>query len=79
MKLTPAEALVAATVNAATACGAADRIGRLAAGFQADVVVWEATDYRAIGYYLGANLALTVVKRGVVVAGKQEQPHLTEA
>ncbi len=79
LKLTPAEALVAATVNAATACGAADRIGRLAAGFQADVVVWEATDYRAIGYYLGANLALTVVKRGVVVAGKQEQPHLTEA
>lgn len=68
LKLTPAEALVAATANAAAACGAADRLGRLAIGMQADVVLWDATDYRAIPYYLGANLAKTVMKRGLVVS-----------
>lgn len=67
LKLTPAEALVAATANAAAACGAADRLGRLAIGMQADVVLWDATDYRAIPYYLGANLVRTVLKRGQVV------------
>lgn len=80
LKLTPAEALVAATANAAAACGAADRIGRLAIGMQADLVLWDATDYRAIPYYLGANLARTVFKRGAPVhdAGGAVR-HLSEA
>ncbi len=67
LELGPAEALVAATANAAAACGAVDRLGRLAPGYQADLVVWDVADYRAIAYHLGANLVWNVIKRGVVV------------
>ncbi len=67
MKLSPAEALVAATANSAAACGVAERVGRLAPGYQADLVLWEAQDYRAIAYRMGVNLARTVIKRGRVL------------
>ncbi|MBI6546327.1 MAG: imidazolonepropionase [Cyanobacteria bacterium NC_groundwater_1444_Ag_S-0.65um_54_12] len=68
LRLSPAEALVAATANAAAACGLGDRLGRLAPGYQADMVLWEGTDYREIAYYIGANLARVVIKKGQVVA-----------
>jgi imidazolonepropionase len=74
LKLTPAEALVAATANAAASCGAADRIGRLAPGFQADLVLWVASDYRALSYYLGADLARSVIKRGAIVRDSSRDP-----
>lgn len=67
LKLSPAEALVAATANAAASCGSAERLGRLGPGRQADLVVWNVSDFRAISYYVGANLTRNVVKRGVVV------------
>ncbi|MBU6428832.1 MAG: imidazolonepropionase [Cyanobacteria bacterium REEB65] len=69
LKLSPAEALVAATCNAAAACGLEARVGRLAPGMQADLVLWDVPDYRAISYAMGVNLARTVVQRGRVVAG----------
>ncbi|MEW5701120.1 MAG: imidazolonepropionase [Candidatus Zixiibacteriota bacterium] len=65
-KMSPAEALVAATINAAWAIRRADLIGSLAVGKQCDLVVWNAQDYREIAYHYGINLAAVVVKGGYV-------------
>ena len=64
MQFTPAEALAATTVYAAASLDRADRIGNLLPGHQADIVLWEAADYRMIPYYYGVNLVKTVFKRG---------------
>jgi imidazolonepropionase len=53
MHMTPAEALSACTVNAAAVLGQADRIGRLRAGYQADIVLLDAPDWRYLTYHLG--------------------------
>jgi len=63
-KMSPAEALVAGTLNAAWAIGRADRIGSLAVGKQCDLVVWDAADYREIAYHYGVDLAAMVIKNG---------------
>jgi imidazolonepropionase len=67
LKLTPAQALAAATINAAAAIGRADVIGSLEPGKQADVLVIDAPDYRHLGYRFGGNLVGVVVKAGQVV------------
>jgi imidazolonepropionase len=69
MGLTPAEALTASTLNAACAIDRAEKVGTLEPGKQADMVIWDCSDYRAIAYHYGVNLARTVVKKGKVVAG----------
>jgi imidazolonepropionase len=69
LDMTPAEALVASTLNAACAIDRADTVGTLEPGKQADLVVWDCADYRAIAYHYGVNLARTVLKKGKVVAG----------
>ena len=56
LRLTPAQAIVAATANAAWAVGLGDRIGSLAAGRQADLLIMDVPDYRHIGYRFGTNL-----------------------
>jgi imidazolonepropionase len=66
LKLTPAEALAAVTVNAAHALGLGDEIGSLEAGKQADLVVWRVPSMSQIPYWLGADLVATVVKKGKV-------------
>lgn len=70
LKLSPAEALTAATINAAYAVGLGVGIGSLEVGKQADVVLWNADDYRLIPYHMGINLAKTVIKRGRIAAGE---------
>lgn len=67
MKMLPAEALAALTTHAAAALGRQDRIGTLAEGRQADLVVWDVPDYRHLFYHFGVNHAWRVVKRGRVV------------
>jgi imidazolonepropionase len=67
MHLLPAEALTAATLNAAHAIGVGDRVGSLEPGKLADLVILDADDYRMLGYRFGTNLARTVIKRGVVL------------
>jgi imidazolonepropionase len=62
-----AQALLAVTRNAAFALGKGDQLGLLAEGKQADVVIWEAEDYRELSYYSGGHLVQSVVKRGEVV------------
>ncbi|MEW5986813.1 MAG: imidazolonepropionase [Chloroflexota bacterium] len=66
--LTQAQALVAATLNAAYAIGRGHEIGSLEVGKQADMVVLEAADYRQLGYRFGTNLVRVVVKRGAIVS-----------
>ncbi len=68
MGLTPAQAIAAATINAAQAIRRADSIGSLEAGKLADILVLDAPDYRHLGYRFGTNLARTVIKRGRVYA-----------
>ncbi len=66
-KLTPAEALVAGTLNAAHAIGLGDRIGSLEAGKQADLLVLDVPDYRHLAYRFGGNPVAQVIKKGSVV------------
>jgi len=68
MKMTPAEALTAATINAAHSIRQADRIGSIEPGKNADLVIFKVPDYRFLGYQLGVNSADVVVKNGKVVA-----------
>ena len=65
--LTPDEALVAATINAAYAIGLGDEIGSLEGGKAADFVIWNVPTSRQIPYWPAADLVRTVVKRGRVV------------
>ncbi len=67
MRLTPAEAIAAATINAAHAIGAAEEVGSLEAGKAADVVILDVPDYRHLPMRFGVNPVHTVVKRGQVV------------
>ncbi|MEX2237797.1 MAG: imidazolonepropionase [Dehalococcoidia bacterium] len=66
--LTVDEALVAATANAAYACGVEDRAGRLAPAYRADILILDSDDYRDLAYRLGARLIKTVIAGGQVVA-----------
>lgn len=66
MKLTPAQAIAAATINAAHAIRRADRIGSIHPGKQADLLVLSVPDYRHLGYRYGTNLVRQVIKRGRV-------------
>ncbi len=62
MKMSPAEAIVAATVNGAWALRLAGRKGSVEAGKDADLAVFNVTDYREIPYWFGVNrCALTIV------------------
>ena len=67
MRLTPAQAIAAATINAAAAIGRADRLGSLEVGKQADVILLRAPDYRHLGYRFGPNLVERVIKRGKII------------
>jgi len=66
MGLTPAQAIAAATINAAAAIQRADRIGSIEPGKQADLLILDVADYRHLGYRFGTNLVAKVVKRGTV-------------
>lgn len=70
LKLSPAEALAACTVNAAHVLGRAGRLGRIAPGYAADLTLIEAPDWRYFAYHLGGNLVATVVKDGTVARGR---------
>jgi imidazolonepropionase len=67
LKLTQAQALAAATINAAYAIGRRESIGSLEIGKQADVLIMDVRDYRSIGYQYGTNLVRTVIKRGQII------------
>ena len=66
LQLSPGEALAACTVNAAHVLGRADRLGRAAAGYAADLTLLEAPDWRYLAYHLGGDLVAAVVKGGAI-------------
>jgi imidazolonepropionase len=66
MKLTPAQAIAAATINAAHAIRRAESIGSIEVGKQADMLILSVPDYRHLGYRYGTNLVKQVIKRGQV-------------
>jgi imidazolonepropionase len=69
MGLMPAEALAAATINAAHSLGLGDEIGSLEAGKQADLLIHEFTDYRELAYFIAAPL-----RPRVFIAGREVTP-----
>jgi imidazolonepropionase len=64
LALAPAEALCACTVNAAWVLGRSRRLGRIAPGYDGDVVILDADDWRHVSYHLGGRVAAAVFKRG---------------
>jgi imidazolonepropionase len=66
LKIAPEEALSACTVNAAHVLGRADRKGRLAQGYDADVVLVAADDWRHLAYHLGGPVVHTVIAGGQI-------------
>jgi imidazolonepropionase len=64
LRLTPAQAIAASTINAAAAIAAEERIGSLEPGKQADLLLLSVADYRHLGYRFGTNLVHTIIKNG---------------
>ncbi len=69
MKMLPAEAIVASTINAAHAVNRAGTVGSLEVGKQADVIVLDVPSYEHVPYHFGVNLVGTVIKKGELAAG----------
>ncbi|MEK5214339.1 imidazolonepropionase [Psychrobacillus sp. FSL H8-0487] len=69
MRLTPAESLCAATYNAACAIAIEDKVGSLEVGKQADIVLWNVSNYQQLQYLFGVNHVNSVWKKGVKVVG----------
>ena len=67
LRMTPAEAVTAATINGAYALRREKRIGSLEVGKQADLAVFEVADYREIPYYFGVNTCWATMKRGKII------------
>jgi imidazolonepropionase len=67
LRMTPAEAIAAATINGAYALRREKHIGSLEAGKQADLAVFEVEDYREIPYYFGMNRCWMTMKRGEII------------
>jgi len=71
MRLRPAEALAAATVNAAYSLRRHDRIGTIEVGKQADLAAFDVADYREIPYYFGVHLTWLTMKRGRILYARE--------
>ena len=67
LRMTPGEAICAATINAAYALRRDQRIGSIENGKQADLAVFDVEDYREIPYYFGMNLCWMTIKSGEIV------------
>lgn len=74
LRLTPAQAIAAATINSAAAVQRQDSVGSLEPGKQADLIILEAPDYRHLGYRFGSNLVHSVIKKGKVYPVQPPMP-----
>ena len=64
LHLSPDEALAACTVNSAHVLGRADRVGRLSPGYEADIVLLDAPDWRYLAYHLAGDVVHSVLRGG---------------
>ena len=67
MKMTPAEAICAATYNAACSIGVNDFVGSLEKGKAADIIILDIPNHQFLPYHYGVNLVETVIKKGTIV------------
>ena len=67
LRMTPAEAITAATINSAYSLGREKQIGSLEVGKLADISIFDVDDYHEIPYYFGMNTCHTTIKRGQIV------------
>lgn len=67
LRMTPAEAISAATMNAAYSLRRTDTVGSLQVGKYADLAAFDVADYREIPYYFGMNLCALTMKRGRII------------
>jgi imidazolonepropionase len=72
MKMTPAEAITAATLNGACAVRRQARLGSIERGKQADFSVYDVSDYREIPYFVAVNFCVATFKRGELVWSADE-------
>lgn len=73
MRMTPAEAITAATINAAYSLGRGNEIGSLEPGKRADFVIYDCKDYREIPYFAGVELTSSVYIAGDVAYARAEE------
>jgi imidazolonepropionase len=73
MRLSPEEALAAATINAAHAVGLGEEVGSLEVGKCADALVLNLEDFRSLPFYVGRDVIDKVIKRGRIVHGKPDR------
>ena len=71
LRMTPAEAITAATINPAYSLRQHDRVGSLEVGKYADLAAFDVADYREIPYYFGVNLCSLTMKRGAVIHSRK--------
>ncbi len=67
LKMTPAEAINAATINAAHALDRGDKVGSIEVGKTADLIILDIPNHQQLPYWFGMNLVARVIKNGVVV------------
>jgi imidazolonepropionase len=67
MKLSPAEALTAATINGACALQRQDEIGSLEIGKKADLIIFDVPNHEFLPYHFGVYLVSKVIKNGKIV------------
>jgi imidazolonepropionase len=73
MKMTPAEAITAATINGAFSLGMSNKLGTLEEDKQADIAVMDISDYRELPYFFGVNHCVVTIKKGNIVINRLEQ------
>ena len=72
MRMTPAEAITAATINAAHAVNRAGEVGSLEVGKRADIAILNAPNHKFLGYRFGVNLVDRVIKNGRIVVDREK-------
>ncbi|MEJ2248951.1 MAG: imidazolonepropionase [Candidatus Lokiarchaeota archaeon] len=70
MKMTPAEAISASTINAACALRRENEIGSLEIGKKADIIIFDVPNYQYLAYHFGVNLVQKVIKDGKIIVNK---------
>lgn len=73
LRMSPAEAIAAATINGAYALRREKRVGSLEVGKQADLAVFDVDDYREIPYHFGVNTCWMTMKKGQIIYQKERQ------